>query len=374
MPQRAEALSAWGEAAERFWHNPSAPYRAAHAAHRQLEVCRSQLLEALGGSEAQLVFTSGATESVQGIIRHFAQQCPGQPIAYSAVEHPCVREAAQTFSTAKPLEMPVDEHGRVALAQLGELLAQRPALVCVQAANNETGVVQPWAEVVAEAAPLGIPVLVDAAQWLGKRPAAELTAAPLLCACAHKLGGPPGVGLARLRPADVGLRFQLGGQEHGHRGGTENLPGIRGFAAAWQASEAQMAAQRRRWAEGRAAFEAILKAQWPDGQIVGGSVDRLENTCLWLAPRHRNTRWVTLLDKRGFAVSSGAACATGKGGPSPVLAAMGLGDAPAARALRFSASWQTTAEDWLALADALRNTWLELESTASSQVIDLSNL
>ena len=221
------------------------------------------------------------------------------------------------------------------------------------AANNETGVLQPWAEIAAACKEAGVGYLCDASQWLGKLPAGGVGGDGFVIAAGHKFGGPKGVGLLKLAPQAEGLRGQLGGgQEGGHRGGTADFPGIAAMGAALAEAEQKkvfLETERLRW---RDDFERAVSAAVPGVRVVAASADRLWNTVSLIMPCAENTRWVTRLDKRSFQVSTGSACATGKGGPSPVLAALGIDAEAARRVVRVSSGWETTEEDWRALTAA----------------------
>ncbi|MGF1451777.1 MAG: cysteine desulfurase family protein, partial [Opitutales bacterium] len=275
------------------------------------------------------------------------------------------------YAAGRWCELPVTEDGVIDLSALEDALNERrPGLVCVMAANNETGAVQPWRDALELCRESGVPFHVDAAQWLGKRPLAELAAAPSLTGCAHKCGGPKGVGFWRIPEGAAGAKIFLGGeQQHGHRAGTEDYPGAAGMLAAIRAREAEMGTVRQSWLKGRNRFEQRLRETIPGVIFACADADRLENTSLVLLPRHRNTRWVAQLDKRGFAVSTGSACATAKDGPSHVLGAQGVSAEGAERAVRVSALWSTTDDDWQALADAFSDVWGTLEAEATTSAV-----
>jgi cysteine desulfurase len=230
------------------------------------------------------------------------------------------------------------------------------------AANNETGVLQPWPEVRGLCREAGALFLCDATQWLGKLPSAGLGECDFVFASVHKCGGPRGIGFWTL-PANTTVRPLLlgGGQEDGRRAGTENLPGILAATAALETREWQIvadeAATRRAW---RDDFEKQLVATLPGTQVVGALGPRLWNTsCAILPPLPSGARWEVKLDELGFAVSSGADGARGQATPSPVLTAMGYADGDAARAVRFSAGWETTEADWQALSQTCQHIWRE---------------
>jgi cysteine desulfurase len=244
----------------------------------------------------------------------------------------------------------VDGSGLIDLEALATALADGPALVAVQAANNETGVIQPLDAVAALVRDSGGLLLVDAVQAAGKLP---LPDADFIALSAHKLGGAPGVGALIIKePASLIAVQRGGGQERGHRGGTPNLPGIAGFAAAVAEAHDWNAVAAR-----RAALEARLQAA---GAIIHGEgAARLPNISSIGLPGVAAATQVMMLDLDGFMVSAGAACSSGKVKSSHVLAAMGLGPA-AGEAIRVSLSPATSdaeidafAAAWLAMAARL---------------------
>jgi cysteine desulfurase len=238
-----------------------------------------------------------------------------------------------------------------------ELQRRRPGLVAVMAANNETGVLQPWRETLAVCREHEIPFFCDAAQWIGKLPAAGLGDCDFVSGCAHKFGGPKGVGFLKC-PGVVEFQPLLvgGPQEDGRRAGTENVAAVLAMLAALDVHEKQLGGGeqqiRREW---RASFERKLLDELPGSEVVGAGADRLWNTVSALMPEADcQARWVVKLDKLGCAVSTGSACASGKEEPSHVLKAMGYAPTAAGRVLRFSSGWETTEVNWGSLLEALR--------------------
>ena len=347
-PLSPAAREAWLDAMERFIGNPSSPHRLGDRADRALNDARERLAGWLGCGAADLVWTSGATESNNTAVAHFAIE--GDREAWvSAIEHPSVLAAVRRHFTGRHRLIPVRRDGVVEVDWLrAELSRSRPAFIGVMAANNETGVLQPWRALLALCREHDVPFFCDAAQWVGKLCALGLGACEVVTGCAHKFGGPPGVGFlkapARLRPLIVG-----GPQEDGRRAGTENVPGVLAMIAAL--AEREGGAERIALRE---QFEAELREVLPGIEIVGASAERLWNTVSAIMPEiDCRQRWVVKLDKLGFAVSTGSACASGKEEPSHVLAAMGFTAAQAARVLRFSSGWETSPADWSALRDGL---------------------
>lgn len=360
-PLSPAAEAAWREASREHWHNPSSPYRSAARARAALEQAREELAASLNCAPQAIVFTSGATEANNAVLRWAAGR--SGEVCLGATEHPSLWEAAELLLGGRRQVLPVDGQGRVDLEALSRALARRPALVSVMAANNETGVCQPWAEVARLCRAAGVPYHCDAVQWLGKLPPEGLATCDLITGSAHKFGGPKGVGFLLVGEAARSLRVQLGGgQEGDHRAGTENLPGVLALVAALRERlEVPRRADRESWRE---TFIATLSEELGVRSVAAGA-PRLWNTVMLIMPAFESSRWIARLDKQGFQVSSGSACATGREGPSHVLSAHGFSAEEARRALRFSSGPETTAEDWQALAQAVLRVWDELRADES---------
>ena len=348
---------AWLRAADEAWQNPSSPYRDAARVRVRLEEAREQLAQLVGGTADRVVFNSGATEGANAVFAHWACTLPPErTLAVNPTEHPCVLEAArQHFAPERLVWLDVDADGVVRREALEAALAAGVVgAVAVMAANNETGVLQPWPEIAALCRRQRVAYLCDASQWFGKLPASGLGEAGWIIATAHKFGGPKGAGFLILPPQAEGFRSQRGGeQERGRRGGTENYPAIAAMAAALKEAETakpRWESERLRW---RDAFLAQIRIALPGTRVVGAGAERLWNTVSLLPPQGENHRWVTKLDQRGFQVSTGSACATGKAGPSHVLAAIRLATDEAKRVLRISSGRGTTEEEWRGLMAAL---------------------
>ncbi|MHB8521498.1 MAG: cysteine desulfurase family protein [Limisphaerales bacterium] len=316
----------------------------------------------MGCDAFDLVWTSGATESNNMVLHHFAQTLDRDAEVWvSAIEHPCVLEATRHYFPRRHRLVPVFHTGVVDQDWIRESLKKnRPGLIAVMAANNETGVLQPWAELLALCREREIPFFCDAAQWIGKLPAAGLGECDFVSGCAHKFGGPKGVGFLKCPARGRVHALLLGGQqEEGRRAGTENVASVLAMIAALELREAAFRAAKvedGRWEmeTARMAFEEKMLAALPGAEIVGAGQPRLWNTVSALMPQADcQQRWVVKLDKLGFAVSTGSACASGREEPSHVLAAMGYSAAETGRVLRFSSGWETTMADWLKLAAAL---------------------
>jgi len=328
-PLRPEARAAMIAAMD-LVGNPSSVHAEGRAARAVVETARDRVAQLVGCDRAAVVFTSGATEAV-------ALATPKGRVRCSAVEHDAV---ALRFGLDDALA--VDGDGRVTPQ------AADCAMIAVMAAQNETGVIQPVAEIAAAA---GADVFCDAVQAVGRIPF-EFGALGLRAAAisAHKLGGPKGVGAAILRDGLPGDGWTGGGwgQEGRIRPGTHNVIGAAGFGAA--AAAARRDLEDGVWERVRALrdqLEARLADAATDALFIGAGAPRLPNTACVAVPGWRAETQVMQLDLAGFAVSAGAACSSGKTGPSRALRAMGLDEATAAGAIRVSLG-PTTTEDEIA--------------------------
>ncbi|MBE7499396.1 MAG: cysteine desulfurase [Verrucomicrobiales bacterium] len=346
-PLSEVARAAWLDAATRFPANPSSLHRLGARADRALEGARARLAAMLGCSPGEVIFTSGATESNNLMVHHLAHALTGT-VLVSSLEHPSVLEPTRHELAERRQLIPATPAGVVDLPWLENRLRTRPpAAVLLMAANNETGVLQPWREVAARCREHGVWFGCDAAQWLGKLPAAGLGACAFLTGCAHKFGGPPGVGFLK-GPTTLRPLLRGGPQEDRRRAGTQNLPGILAMVASLEARERELAVggaeQRIVW---RDRFVARVQQALPGTELLGADAPRLWNTVsLQLPPRADGRRWVVALDRLGFAVASGSACSSGRDVPSHVLEAMGRSRDNADRVVRFSSGWETPESAW----------------------------
>lgn len=325
----AEALALGG--------NPSSVHRAGRLARRLVEDARAAVAEVVSVRPAEVVFTSGGTEANHLALRGPVAAGAVDRLIVSAVEHPSLLQPALALGLPVTV-LPVDAQGVVDLVALERCLASggRP-LVSVMLANNETGVIQPVADIVRLVRGAGGLVHSDAAQAPGRLPLdMGVLGVDLLSLSAHKMGGPSGIGALVVRD---GVPFAAdrvgGGQEMGRRAGTENIAGIAGFGAAALGVAARLA-RADEVARRRDALEARACALVPDVVIHGAGAPRLCNTtCLGVAGIAAETQ-VIALDLAGVLVSAGSACSSGKVRPSPVLEAMGLGPEHAGSAIRVS--------------------------------------
>jgi cysteine desulfurase len=337
-PLRPQAAAAMSAALVRCG-NPSSVHRWGRAARQAVERARSAVGALLRAPPEGIIFVSGGTEA-----NHLALLgARRNRVLVSAVEHDSVLRAVPEAE-----RIPVDRDGIVVLDALDRLLAAdpRPALVSVMLANNETGVVQPVAEIARIARVRGALFHCDAAQAAGKIALdAGAIGADLVTLSGHKLGGPPGIGaLVVTGELELAPLLRGGGQERGRRAGTENLVGIAGFAAAATAADEQVAVYDRIRAL-RDTLEAGVTAVAPEAVVLCAEAPRLPNTAAVAMPGVAADTQVIAFDLEGVMVSAGAACSSGKVGPSHVLQAMGIEPHLAASTIRVSLGWASSETD-----------------------------
>jgi cysteine desulfurase len=366
-PLRPEAQAAM-TAALALVGNPSSVHAEGRAAHRAIEQAREQVAALVGGEARNVTFTSGGTEANMLALSAWsgggsAGRC--ERLLVSAIEHPSVL-AGGRFDRQATETIPPTADGVVDLAALHKLLAARPEerpLVSIMLANNETGVIQPVREAATLVHEAGGLLHVDAVQAAGRMAVdIEELGADLLTLSAHKLGGPKGAGALVRRDQALHTTPHLkgGGQERGLRAGTENVAGIAGFGAAAAAARLSLEAERDHMLRLRQRLETGLRAATPEVMIFGSVAERLPNTTLFAVPGMKAETAIIAFDLEGVAVSSGAACSSGKVQPSHVLAAMGTGPELSQAAVRVSLGPNTTEIDlerfqeaWLRVAGAL---------------------
>ena len=363
-PLRPEARAAMAAAWD-LSGNPSSVHTEGRASRRLVEGARAAVAGAIGADTRNVVFTSGGTEANSLALTPGLRGNSSLPInrlVIAAIEHASVltggrfpREAIETLRVGKS--------GVVDLDHLREILADGPpALVSVMSANNETGALQPVAEVADIVHAAGGLLHVDAIQSFGKIPL-DINAlrADLISLSAHKIGGPKGVGALVLTEGLTGPEALIrgGGQEQGRRAGTENVPGIAGFGAAVKSAMTSLHDDMNRVENLRERLEIGLR-QTRGVFVFSDDTPRLPNTTLFTVPGLKAETAVIGFDLEGIAVSSGSACSSGKVQPSHVLEAMGFPPELAKGAVRLSLGWSTTEVDidrcleaWRKLASAL---------------------
>jgi cysteine desulfurase len=362
-PLREEARMAMVNALE-LTGNASSVHAEGRAVRRLVEGARTRVANLVGTDAKNVTFTSGATEAnmmaLTPALDDKGRRSLRDRLFVSAVEHPSVRSGGR-FPVEDVEQLPVNNHGVVDLTAIAASLsrAERP-LVSIMLANNETGVVQPIAQV-AEIVHAASGVLhVDAVQGPG-RIACDIAAlgADLMSISSHKLGGPQGVG-ALVSRGDIHIAEPLvrgGGQERGQRAGTENVAAIAGFGAA---AGVTSLAEIERVALLRTQLEEGITAITPEAVIFGVGAPRLPNTILFAVPGLKAETTIIACDLNGIAVSSGAACSSGKVQASSVLTAMGVDSELTRGAVRISLGWSTSENEvnrflktWKVLAGSL---------------------
>lgn len=299
------------------WANPNSPHSEGRRSRALLDEARETMKKALEWPH-EVIFTSGASESVEIA----AQRAMVSGRAHGATEHAIVGYAMGERS----IVLPVDGNGLVDETALDEVLVQGPALIAIQQVNNETGVIQPLDRLAPKIREAGSRLLADCAQSASKLP---LPDADFIAICAHKLGGPPGIGallvrnLANLQPCG-------GGQEKGYRRGTQDVPGALAFAAALAARPYDMerlATLRRKLEDGVRAAGGVVIAEEASRAVTIGAV---------ALPGATSAALLVQFDLAGIAVSAGSACSSGKSKPSHVLEAMKLPPEIACSFIRIS--------------------------------------
>ncbi|EHR69919.1 cysteine desulfurase family protein [Burkholderiales bacterium JOSHI_001] len=360
-PVCPRALDEMLDVLQHAWANPSSTHAPGQAARRVLADARARVAAFAGAQAAELVFTSGATEANHMAVLGALAAREGslrRRVLMSAVEHPGLLALGERLrGQGIPVDrVPVDAQGRLDLAALRSLLREDVALLSVMGANNETGVLMPVDDIAELAHAAGAWLHVDATQRLGKAPLPfAASGADLMSLSAHKIGGPKGVGALLVKKGITLPALISGRQERGRRGGTENLPGIAGFAAACDAVAATQADDIVRLAALRVRLEDGLRVALPDTVLISADAPRLPNTvCVRFAELDADVA-LTRLEKAGVLASSGAACSAGGTQPSHVLLAMGFTAKQARAGVRFSLGRGTTqAEIDFAIAAAQR--------------------
>jgi cysteine desulfurase len=377
-PLRPEAKLAMLSALEKAG-NPSSLHSEGRAARDLVESSRERIATVFGVPARSIVFTSGGTEAASWLLRPaLATGHRFETLVLSPTEHACVLEG-HGFAAESVVRLAVDAGGRVRMSETGEgvqLMAEasesgapislgRSSLLAVQAANNETGVIQPL-EALSRS---GAVWACDITQAIGRLPLdAARTGADMLFFSAHKFGGPKGVGAAiilndAVQPEPL---MRGGGQEFRRRSGTENVAGIAGMAAALACAVGEADALAARAMTLRARLEDGLRDIAPDAVIFGEHSPRLPNTTCYAVPGLSAETLLMAFDLEGIAVSSGSACSSGKVSPSYVLAAMGVPRDLAKAAIRISSGWTTASGDIERFLDVWRKIYGRLRHRAAA--------
>ncbi len=336
--------------------NPSSVHRDGQRARAAIESARISCASAVGSDPGEIIFTSGCTEACTYAIFGCVRAGLVDRIIVSAIEHVAVLETARASGVQTDV-IAVTSDGVVDLLALEALLAAEPqkrSLVCVMAANNETGVIQPIAKVIQCASVHDALVFCDGAQALGKiNFDCRLLGCDLAAFAGHKVGGPQGVGALYVRSGlNLAPLICGGGQEQSRRGGTEPLALIASFAAALGEAVPKISEEAIRLSRLRCEFEASILGITPQAMIVGKDAPRLANTLSLALPDTLAETLVIALDLEGIGISSGSACSSGKVGSSHVMAAMGLEPKFANGTIRLSLGWNSEHSDLEAFTQA----------------------
>ncbi len=346
--------------------NPSSLHASGRRARRVVEEARETIAQSLDCRPGDVVFTSGGTESDNLALKGtFWARRDADPrrvrVLASAIEHHAVLDPLMWLAEDEGAEvelLPVDELGRLRVEALRESIERDPAsvaLISVMWANNEVGTLQPVDEVVALAAPYGIPVHTDAIQAVGTVPVAfAASGVDLMTLTGHKIGGPYGVGaLLVRRELEVTAMMHGGGQERDIRSGTLDAPAIAGFAAAVEAAVKAQGEHAERVAVLRDRLLAEVQRVVPAAIANGHPTERLPGNAHLRFPGCAGDSLLMLLDARDIECSTGSACSAGVAQPSHVLMAMGMGEDDALSSLRFSLGHTSTDADVDALVAAI---------------------
>lgn len=345
------------------WANASANYAAGRKARKALQNAREHVAALIDVEDREVVFTSGATESINAVhasVRHLWPQ--NRLLITTKAEHAAGLQCAARWeqSGGEVCRLGVDRSGLIDLKELRKALqSSQAALVSILWANNETGIIQPMREIVAMAHEYGALVHADAVQMIGKAPMDAKV--DFLSLSGHKFHAPKGIGAlivnqrVRFEPLLVG-----GGQEGGRRSGTENVPGIVGLGQAAALAMSPCSGDLRN------AFEAQLTRDWPEAVIHGRHAPRLPNTTSICFPGIDAAGMLILLDQAGIACSAGSACHTSSLHSSHVLEAMGYDSAHAASTLRFSFSRMNTFIEATQAAETVLNSARKLRAIGSA--------
>ena len=352
-PVRPEVAGAVEDCMATFG-NPSSVHQVGRKARAAVETAREAVASMVGSQASGIVFTSGGTEANALALRGLKSQSNCESIVATAVEHPSV-----LVHVSKSDHIPVGDRGQIDLDALENMLRARrpPVLISVMFANNETGVLQPVAQIVQLAKTYGALVHCDAVQAPGKVQVdfqnLELDA---MSVSAHKFGGLKGAGALVLRDGlSVIPDIPGGGQERGHRAGTENVVGIVALgAAAACVSDSDSNIDRIKNLRDR--LEIEIRNNVPHSKVVGGNVERLGNTCCVITPGVSSEIQLMKLDLAGVAIGAGSACSSGKIAPSHVLLAMGVDPSDAKCAIRISLGLDNTEAD----VDRFLQAWIPL--------------
>ncbi|ESS72270.1 cysteine desulfurase IscS [Methyloglobulus morosus KoM1] len=337
-----------------FYGNPSSLYRHGRLVRSAIDSAREQVAALVGVQPTQVIFTSGGTEANNLALTAIKW---GSSLAISAVEHPSISEPAENWAKlgCDVKLIGVDHNGLVTQDAITDTIRHGPTLVSIMLANNETGVIQDVASFTQQLRAKGIVVLTDAVQAVGKIPVNyNHLGVNMMTLSSHKIYGPKGCGaLIFDKATHIKPLLWGGGQEQGYRAGTENAPAIIGFGKAAELAALELAQRAERLLKLRKFLEDRLMAI-PGITIFAKDTERLPNTVQFGIEGMDGEMLLMKLDQKGIAVSSGSACASGGGKPSPVLAAMGVSSGLAKSAIRISLGKGNTETEIIEFTDLLQ--------------------
>jgi cysteine desulfurase len=352
-------LATYTQAAAEVWGNPSSIHHDGQLARKRVEEARAHLAALLGCDSKDVVFTSGGTEADNLAIFGVVHAAGGERrhVITSTVEHPAVLQACAQLERegVEASYLAVDSNGLLDPANLRRQLRPHTTLVSIMHANNETGVLQPIAELAAVAREAGVRFHSDGVQAAG-RIAVDVRAlgVDLYSISGHKFYAPKGAGALYVRAGTSLQSRQFGGRhERARRAGTENVPGIVALGAAASLASPRIEAEAARLATLRDRFELSVADRVPHITLNGSGAPRMPGTSNISFEGIDGEALLIALDLKGFAVSTGAACSSGAVEPSHVLTAMGLSKDAARSSIRFSLGLSNTAAQVDALIDAV---------------------
>lgn len=349
--------------------NPSSLYAMGRAARTALDNAREQVAELVSAHPSQVLFTSGGTEANNTALKGVALRAPQGRIVISAIEHASVQSPAAALKRLgwKVDHATVNEAGICTRETLAQVLHPETRLASVMWANNETGAVQPVAELAQLCREHGVLLHTDAVQAAGKLEVDfPASGAHLMSLSAHKLYGPKGIGaLIQDKAVDMEPLLHGGGQEKGRRGGTENVAAIVGFGKAAELATVELDERRRHLLKLRTVFEERLLESLPNAVIFSREAERLPNTVFMAVPGVEGQTLIMALDQQGLAIASGSACGSDSTEPSKVLKAMNVESDVAQGAIRISFGKDNTEQDIDAVIGALVSQVKQLQSLAS---------
>lgn len=352
-PIKPEARDAMRPFLEDGFGNASSVHQTGQRARKAVEEAREKVARFINAEDpSEIIFTSGGTEAsnmaIKGVFYRHRQK--GRRMIASAIEHSAVRHVLHYLREVENVDMvtvPVGSDGITRVSDVVDAMTPDTILVSIMMANNETGVIQPVAEIAKEAKKKNILMMTDAVQAAGKIPVdVRALGVDLLTLSAHKFGGPKGAGILYLRKGtQLEALIHGGSQEKNRRGGTENAAAIVGMGAAAEAAQKHLADDSARMNTLRNKLESELLRLVPQISVNGSRDHRVLNTTNLCFEFTDSSAMVMALDLKGIACSNGSACAAGNPEPSHVLLAMGLPQDKAHASLRLSVGWNTTEAD-----------------------------